>query len=391
MPLAQRYVRLLLQLSIHTLDLVLEEQRYKLTGQLQALVAVVVAVVDELLIVRRVDQAPDHETQVADLRSEVVARTLDVRQQLSPQDLHRVHIPRRLLPLVLDLELGAQKVQGAPLREDVPLVHLLQGGHQGLQVLPLETDHLDDLHVALHPQRLHDDGHRHEVREGGVLEVEALLPGRGVEADHGPALVVHGLRGADGLQDALGVVLDDDAVGQGLLLHHQHPLHALDDEVAPGVVGALPVLHHLGLALAVQDAQLAAQHHRHVSDLHLPFLLREAALPVDNVHPDWGRVGEVPEAARLRRGLAHGHVLLLGGLSYVDVLVPEEPLGVRIAANRDVALRSHELLEPKGDKVVVGVYVLRHEALVLEEEVNEPPLVAHRGDRGVAAPGPLRR
>mmetsp|Transcript_82902 Transcript_82902/g.243053 ORF Transcript_82902/g.243053 Transcript_82902/m.243053 type:complete len:586 (+) Transcript_82902:1742-3499(+) len=359
MPLTQCNVRLLLELGIHAFDLILEEEGHELAGELEALVAVVVAVVDQPLVVHRVDQPPDHETEVTDLGGKVVVRALDVREELLAEDLHRVHGLRRL-PGVLGLELGAEVVQGTLLREDVPLVHLLQRGHEAVQVPALDADHLDDLHVALHSQGLHDDGHGHEVQEGRVLEVEALLPCRGVQAENRPALVVPGLRGADRLEDLLGVVLHDDAVRQGLLLHHEHALHALDDEVAPGVVGALAVLHHLGLALAVEDAEAAPQHDRQVPDLHLPLLLREVALPVHDVDPNGCGVGEVPEAARLGRGLDHGHVLLLGRLADVDVLVPEEPLRIGVAPDQNVALRTHDFLEFERHQVVVGINVLGH-------------------------------
>mmetsp|Transcript_106961 Transcript_106961/g.345201 ORF Transcript_106961/g.345201 Transcript_106961/m.345201 type:complete len:495 (+) Transcript_106961:2339-3823(+) len=393
MPLAEMDVGLLLQVRVHVLELILEENRDQLTGELQALVTIVVAVVDEVVVVHGRDEPPDHEAKVPDLRPQVRLRAGHVREHLPKQDVHDVVARRPLLPVELSIfQLRDEEVQSTSLREYVLVVHLLKRRHQSVQVHSLDPNHLDQFHVALHTHGLHHDGNRYQLREGGVLEVDAGFSHGGVAAHHGSALVVCSRGCNEGLQVLLAVHFHDDAVGQRLFLHEEDALNPFNNEVAARIVWTLCKSLQFGLGLAIQHADVAAQHHRHPADLHVALADRLVAFPVADGDVDRRAVSEVPKPAHVRIGLGGAHVLPLARGPDGDTLIPQEPLRVGLAPDLDVAGSTHDLLQPLGHEVVVGGDVLGHQALVLQEEVHEPPLVGHRGrllQAGVPVRGPL--
>ena len=220
--------------------------------------------------------------------------------------------------------------------------------------------------------------------EGVVLEEEAAV----LDDDVGLGLAL--VRGAgDGGDDlAVAVDVDDDAVLGELLLDEDDLLGALDDKVAARVEGALPEAREALLRLPLEGASVAAEHDRHVADLEgslaVLALAHDDLLPagVLDVDGDGGRVGDVPEAALLRRDLLDDVLLLVARLPDVDVEVLE--VEVRDAVDRHalVALRAHDLLYLVVDEVVERVDVLLDEAADLEERRQELVLVLDRPDRG---------
>mmetsp|Transcript_5508 Transcript_5508/g.15816 ORF Transcript_5508/g.15816 Transcript_5508/m.15816 type:complete len:275 (-) Transcript_5508:19-843(-) len=210
-------------------------------------------------------------------------------------------------------------------------------------------------------------------------------------ADHHPAFVVNGGRCHEGLHILVGVEFDDDAVGQSLFLHHQHALHAFHDEVPTRIIRALAQPLQFLPTLSVQDAQTAAQHHGHSSNIHTTSSMHTVTSPILDVDVDRGRVGEVSNPASLRRGFMDHHVLIHGWFPDVDPLVLDEPSLVGFASDCLVGFALHELGHPDLDKVVVRLYVLSHQALVLEEQVHESPLVFHGGNLVKVTPRHLER
>ncbi|GIX62066.1 U5 small nuclear ribonucleoprotein-specific helicase [Babesia caballi] len=173
------------------------------------------------------------------------------------------------------------------------------------------ADQLRDLLVGGHPHGFQDDAEGHVVGEAVVAHVQLLV----FVHHRGAALGLRSGGGDGGADVLLDVGLDDDAALGELLLHQNHLLDALDDEVAAGVVGALAearghleVVHRAPAALpAGEGADAAAQHHGQPPDLHA---LRRHALPVVvlHVHVHWGAHEVVVGVDVLARDAAHTHV-----------------------------------------------------------------------------------
>ncbi len=153
-----------LQLGVEPLEEIFEEEGDQLAGELQALVAVVVPVVDFDLAEFGEDCAAEHDGRVDRLHLQVALGHGHVRQQdLGEQVLGLLRLRLLLIAVVaLDLLLDAVADVGERLElgEDLVGVGLVQAGRERLRDVVFEADQLDDLLVGDDAEAFEQDGDR---------------------------------------------------------------------------------------------------------------------------------------------------------------------------------------------------------------------------------------
>ena len=312
----------LLQVGAQLLEQVLEEKGEELTGELEALIAVVVHVIHERRVVLRRDHPsehladvhnfwpvvePDHGHVGEEHVGERVARLLDART------------PRPVPVGASDVaDLPRDILEGLLLREHFEAARLLQRRRHRLRVQRRRPDELEHLLIGADSHRLQEDDDRHVVGHSVVLDGEAPVLAHEVRL----ALALVRRRGHRRVDVPLCVAVDDNPILRQLLLNQDHLLLSLHHKVSTRVERALAHPRELLRRPPVEDALLRAEHHRHQPDCDAVVLAPRLRLRarttvrVLDVHLDRRRVCDVAQPALLRRQLAcvpraHGVVLLL--------------------------------------------------------------------------------
>ena len=91
--LAQHRVCLSLKIRVESFEAILEEQREELSGELEALVPVVILIINLRPVHHRVQYAPNHHRHVRALLSEIVRRHRNVRKHHPREDIARLVHP----------------------------------------------------------------------------------------------------------------------------------------------------------------------------------------------------------------------------------------------------------------------------------------------------------
>ena len=310
-----------------------EEVLHQVPGELEPLVGVVILVVLTALGKRQLEAGLGHSGEEEGLGITVLLLHSYMGQKVAVQN-----ICRPLLLVLLGLPCchpGADLLQG-----------LIHGGYlRLLQVLQHELDDLGIVGYAFHyiHIRFQPQGSQqgHEVdpsRDGGEGDLQ-----------NGPPAPLHNDQRAIALPlgEDLGhlyvlivtlVVLHQDLVGSQVLQGHDHPLRAIDHEVAAGIGRILAVGYHLVGREAVKIADLGVEHYGQCAYIRLHQVLFRLTLHYGHLQLDGRGIGQIAQpgiigveplygAVRLaHHGLFHPDLAQLDicildiGLDYTDLI-----------------------------------------------------------------------
>src|SRR3989344_2466572 len=213
---------------------------------------------DALEIVEQV--APQHLAEVVRLVGAVLRRDAEVREKVLVEDLG--HALDAYLLRLGDADALRDVVEGVLFGLDADIFQKID---DDLVVLLAFGDVARHLLVLEQPQRLDDDEGRNPLDAGEGEVEDAVLHalervGDLERAEFGEEL-------ADVLARPGGVLLDEEPVGREVFYGDEHLLGAVDDEIAAGLVGILPLVDQLLPVELVEVAPLALQHDGEVADL----------------------------------------------------------------------------------------------------------------------------
>ncbi len=243
---------------------------------------------------------------------------------------------------------------------DCVALTLLQVLHHEGEDLLVGGDRLHDVVVALEPQRPHQVDETEVSGDRGERDFKKVLA---VPLDDNERPVAPVLREDLGNVDPLVVALGElghDLIRGKVFKRHQHPLRAVDDEVATGVKRVFTVPGSLGVAHVVEVAGGRTHHHRQLPDDGDDRILRLFALDERHVELNRCCIREVAEARLAREELGLRPVRLTDeGLLHLD-LAQFNPYGLftfstalNISLNN--ALFVDDFLEVVLEEIIIGI------------------------------------
>src|SRR3989344_1427838 len=344
-----------------------QEVSQKVAGHLQALVLVVVLVVAVLLSRGDAQVAPQHLAEVVRLVGAVLRRDAEVREKVLVEDLG--HALDAYLLRLGDADALRDVVEGVLFGLDADIFQKID---DDLVVLLAFGDVARHLLVLEQPQRLDDDEGRNPLDAGEGEVEDAVLHalervGDLERAEFGEEL-------ADVLARPGGVLLDEEPVGREVFYGDEHLLGAVDDEIAAGLVGILPLVDQLLPVELVEVAPLALQHDGEVADLGVErFPLH--AVDVGGDGDERGGGGRQFSQPRF-----HREDVALGAVRFRDLRLLDPDLVeldlelvdvVRDDGGHDLLVLLHDLLQLAVDEIVEELHVGGHGRLLLEVFLDE--------------------